>query len=139
VRSYEAALCDAAIEGLGPAAPTTTFLTLDKHGHEQPRITMAGNSLHDPEFYSSSEAALAESRAAGCICPENSRFCRKLIFNLNIQNSLQALVSHAAAIVSTQSIPQSPYDAEKWAGMWGTNTSSGLRPSNRINRSLSPL
>lgn len=41
-------------------------------------------------------------------------------FQLDIQNSLQALASHAAAIVSTQFIPQSSYDAEKWAGTWGT-------------------
>ena len=34
--------------------PTATFLELDEHGHK-PRIAMAGNSLHDPEFYSSSE------------------------------------------------------------------------------------
>jgi hypothetical protein len=35
---------------------------------------MAGNSLHDPEYYSSSEVVLAESRAAGRIRQENSRF-----------------------------------------------------------------
>jgi hypothetical protein len=41
---------------------------------EWPRIAMAGNSLHDPEYYSSSEVVLAESRAAGRIRQENSRF-----------------------------------------------------------------
>jgi len=93
----KAALCDAAIEGLGSAAPTTTFLALDKHGHSLVSLWQ-GIPCTIRNLTPQARFVLAEKvRATGCIRAENSRFVRKVIFSLNIRNSLQALASHAAA------------------------------------------